>query len=245
VSKRLIPFQFQPEQDYIELVGIADLHYGSAQFLEKKAMKHRAYILDNPDRKVIDLGDSIENALPSSPGSSIFQQTCQPREQREWVREYYRPMRDRVLGVVASNHSDRSDRHCDWTPDGELVAFLDCAYIRWEAVLSVTVGDSRHGQNYNIFVRHAVSNSSKVHVILGAMINKSRSVQGCDAYWAAHNHQFIAQPMTIEWFVASDAFLTHTASYAEQHGYCLPCDGQVSLKLYKDRHEIEVKRLLY
>jgi hypothetical protein len=258
-SVKLLPFAFQPEGDCIELVGIADLHYGSAHFLEKKALKHRAYILDDPDRKVIDLGDGTENSIRTSPGSSIFQQTCPPREQRLWVQGYYRPMRERVLAVVASNHSDRSDREVDWNPDETLVAFLDCAYVRWEAVLSITVGDSRHGQNYNICVRHMISNSSKPAVILGAMFSKSRTVQGCDAYWFAHCHQYLYEPLPADLpdsrhkkmrkleqhFIMSDAFIDFDESYAEQHNYSPPTPGQVSLKLYRDQHRVEVKRLLY
>lgn len=256
---RLLPFAFQPEGDYLELVGISDLHYGSSTFLPKKAQAHREYILESPDRKVVDLGDAVENALRSSPGASMFHQSCPPREQREWVREYYRPMRDKVLAVVASNHSDRSDREVDWNPDETLVAFLDCAYIRWEAVLSITVGDSRHGQNYNVFVRHMISNSAKPAVILGAMFAKSRSVQGCDVYWAAHCHQYLYEPLPAflpdprhkkvkqieQHFVMSDAFIDFDESYAEQHNYTPPTPGQVSLRLYRDQHRVEVVRLVY
>lgn len=259
---RLLPFQFYPEGDYIELVSIADLHYGSAQFLEKKAMKHRTYILDHPDRKVIELGDAVENALPSSPGSSTFQQTCPPRQQRQWVKEYYRPMRERVLAVVASNHSDRSDKHVDWTPDESLVDFLDCAYIRWEAVLAITVGAPRgkqHGQQYLIFTRHKISNSARPATILNALLAKTVEVQGCDAYVVAHCHQWLHHPKPAlipdprhkrmkvieQHLVASDGFLDHDESYAAQHNFPLASEGQASLRLYRDRHHVEVVRNLY
>lgn len=256
---RLLSYAFQPEGDYLEVVGISDLHYGSSNFLEKKAAQHRAYILDDPDRKVLDLGDHLENSLRSSPGAAVFQQTCPPREQREWVREYYRPMRERVLGVVAGNHEDRTARDTDYDADEGLVAFLDCPHIRWEAVLSITVGDSKRRQNYTIFARHAISNSSKPNVIMGAMFNKARSIQGCDAYAFGHNHMFLAESQPafypdprhgkvkrkLQHFVMGDSFIGYEGSYAEQHGYPVPNPGQFSLKLYKDRHEVEVKRLVY
>jgi len=205
------------------------------------------------------MGDATENALRTSPGASQFQQTCPPREQRGWVQEYYRPIRDRVLAVVASNHSDRSDREVDWNPDETLVAFLDCPYIRWEGVLSITVGDSRRGQNYNIYVRHMISNSSKPAMVLNALINKARVVQACDAYWAAHCHQYIYDPVPTQipdprhnkmkrleqHFIMSDSFLEHGESYAEQHNFPYPTEGQVSLKLYRDTHRVEVGRLVY
>lgn len=256
---RLISRVFQPEGDCIELVSISDLHYGSSNFLPKKAEKHRDYILADPDRVVVDMGDSTENALRSSPGSSVFRQTCPPSEQREWVREYYRPMADRVLGVVAGNHGDRGEKDADFIPDEMLSSFLDVPLVRWEAVIVLTVGDSRHGQQYTIYVRHAISQSSKPAQIMNAMFNKSRFVQGCDAYLFAHNHMFLATTLPFQIvdarhkkvrvreqvFCMGDSFMSYDESYAEQYGYPLPSPGQVSLKLYKDVHRIDVQRLLY
>jgi hypothetical protein len=260
---KLYPFRFDTTEDYIELTGVADLHYGSSVFLPRKAEKHRQYILDH-NSWVIDLGDSTENATHSAPGASIFQSSCPPREQRAWVREYYRPMRDKVLAVVASNHGDRSERDVDWTPDEDLISFLDpCVHIRWEGVLAITVGDAAQGairgQQYLIFIRHMISNSSKVPQILGAMIAKSRTVQGCDVYWAGHCHQFISEPIPCElpdprhgrmkrldqWFLMSDAFIEHDESYAEQRNFSQPAEGQISLKLFKNERKIEVVRLVY
>lgn len=259
---KLLPMQFQPEGEFLEIVGISDLHYGSKTFLPRKAEKHRAYILDSPDRKVIEMGDATENALSDSPGRSSFDQTCSPSEQRAWVVDYYRPMRDRVIAVVASNHAARSERKVDMSPDETLLASLDLPkenYVRWEKVLSVTVGDSRRGQNYNILVRHKMSNSAKPATILASMFAKARACQGCDVYWAAHCHQYLYEPLpadipdprhkrmrTLEQhFVMSDSFMGFDESYAEENNWTPPTAGQVSLRLYRDHHQVEVRRLLY
>jgi hypothetical protein len=259
---KLIPFTFHPEGDWIELVGISDLHYGAKTFLPKKAQAHRQYILDHPDRKVVDMGDREENALPDSPGRSHFDQTCSPSEQREWVREYYRPMKDRVIAVVASNHPGRSERKVDWSSDETFMAFLDLPkqnYVRWERVLSVTVGDSRCGQNYTILVRHYVSNSANPGTIFRSMFNKARACQGCDVYWFAHCHQYLYEPLPTsvpdsrhrkmreieQHFLMADSFMAFEGSYAEESNWTPPTPGQVSLVLHKSEHKIEVKRLLY
>jgi hypothetical protein len=256
---KLLSFAFQPAGDYIELVGISDLHYGSSNFLPKKAEKHRSYIVENSDRRCIDMGDSTENALRSSPGSSVFRQTCPPSEQREWVREFYRPIKDRTLAVVCGNHGDRSEKDADFIPDETLASFIDCPLIRWEGVLVVTVGDSRHGQQYTIYTRHAISQSSKPAQIMNAMFNKSRSVQGLDAYWFAHNHMFLTTSLPCQIvdtrhgkikvreqvFLMGDSFMSYDESYADQYGYPLPTAGQASIRLYKDTHRVEVQRLVY
>jgi len=91
------------------------------------------------------------------------------------------------------------------------------------------------------------------------MFAKSRSIQACDVYWAAHCHQYIYEPLPAllpdprhgkvkqieQHFVMSDAFIDFDESYAEQHNFTPPTPGQVSLRLYKDEHRVEVVRLLY
>ena len=253
---KLLPFAFQPEGDFLEVVLTTDLHKGAMTFLPKKAEAHRKYILDSPDRKVIDMGDHCENNIRSSPGAD---QTCPPDEQFEWVAEYYRPMKDRLLGIVTGNHEDRTAKDAGIPADKWLTTVLGCPWIRWEKILSITVGDSRHGQNYTIYVRHAVSNSSKVPQILGAMIAQRGPVQGCDVYAFAHNHMFLAEALPTQLpdprhgklierdqhFVMGDSFMARDGSYAEMKNFALSSRGQVSLLLHKDRHQVEVKRLVY
>ena len=256
---RLLPYTFQPEGSFIEVVGVSCLHYGAITFMEKKAMAHRKYILADPDRKALDLGDHCENSLRSSPGEAVFQQTCSPDQQFDWVAEYYRPMGDKLLGITSGNHEDRTGKDSSIPADKWLTAVLGCPWIHWEAILSITVGDSKHGQNYTIYTRHAVSNSAKPHVILGAMVNQSRPIQDCDVYAFAHNHMYLTTsiPMQVpdprhhkvkikeQHFVMGDSFMARDTSYAEQRNFPLSSMGQFRLRLYKDEHLVEVGRLVY
>lgn len=256
---KLLSYTFQPESDYIELVGVCDLHYGSPTFMPKKAMKHREYILSSPDRKVLDLGDHCESALNSSPGDSAIQQKDTPDQQSDWVAAYYEPMRDRLLGIVTGNHEDRSAREGGISIDKWLTTKLSCPWIRWEAIISITVGDSRRGQNYTIYTRHAVSNSAKPGQVLNAMIAQSRSIQSCDAYVFGHNHFYMYESIPtqvpdprhnkvavkLQHFVMGDAFMERDTSYAEQRNFPLANPGQFSLRLYKSTHRVEVQRLVY
>lgn len=262
---KLLSFQFQPTElsdengPYIEVVGVTDLHYGAATFLPKKAAKHRQYILDCPDRKVFDLGDHLESALISSPGDSAVKQTHTPEQQADWVADYYWDMRDVLLGIVTGNHEDRSERDGGISADKWLTTKLGCPWIRWEAILSITVGNSRRGQNYTIYTRHAVSNSSKPGQVLNSMVAQSRAIQNCDVYTFGHNHFFMSEsiPMQspdprhgkvlqkLQHFAMGDSFMARDGSYAEQRNFALANPGQFSLKLYQNQHLVEVKRLLY
>lgn len=252
-----LPFQFRPEGNYIELVGIADLHIGAKTFNEKRALRHRDYILDHPDRKVVDLGDHTENALRDSPGNALYEQKLSPSEQRAAAKEYYSPLRDRVLCVCESNHSGRSTRLADIGPDDMLCAFLGAPLVV-EGMLSVTVGDGRYGQSYNILVRHSVGNCCTPASIIAALQRKSMRVQGLDAICVGHSHQYVYYPQVAEipdprhkkvrvvtqHLCCSDSFMDFDDSYAQSGNYARPVPGQIALRLYKDRHEIEVVRLL-
>jgi hypothetical protein len=262
---KLLQYQFSPTElsdesgPYIEVVGITDLHYGAATFLPKKAEKHRKYILESVDRKAFDLGDHCESALSSSPGDSAVQQKDTPDQQSDWVADYYGPMRDKLLGIVTGNHEDRSAREGGISIDKWLTTKLGVPWVRWEAIASITVGTKAKGQNYTLYTRHAVSNSSKPGQVLNAMIAQSRAVQGCDAYLFGHNHFFMNESMPVQvpdprhgkvrvqlqHFVMGDAFMARENSYAENRNFPLANPGQFSLKLYRDTHRVDVKRLVY
>jgi hypothetical protein len=256
---RPIRFSFQPQEaDYIELVGVADLHFGHAQHQHYKAMKHRDYIAASPDRYAIDLGDPIENALKDSPGS-IYDQRMRPRDQREYAYDWYEPISDRLLGICASNHGERSVRTADFSPEEWLADKFNVQYIRFQAVLAITVGDSRKGNQYLIHVQHGGGGAQTVGGIILKMQKTSIKTQGCHAYLRAHNHQWVHHPQTTFWpdarhgkirkivqhLVCSGAHLDYDESYAEGKDYPLPTEGQVSLKLYRDRPCVEVTRLTY
>jgi len=262
---KLIPLSFHPEGPCIEFVGTFDLHIGSPQFQEKKALAHRSYILGSPDRYTFDGGDSQENAIRDSPGSAVFEQIAPPRVQRDMAREFYRPLKPQMLGVFASNHGDRSNKSVDWSPDEWLADVMDVPYIKWEAVFSITVSDphkagmAKQGYTYLIHVRHSVCNGTTPASIIQGMMRKSQRLQGCDAYLTGHCHQWVWHPLTVtvcdprhkklkqitQHLVASSAFLSYEDGYAEQKGYAYPTEGQVSLKLYRDERKVEVGRLVY
>ena len=254
----LYNFSFEPEGDHIELVSLGDLHIGASTFKEKSAYKHREYILDSPDRKVIELGDHIENGLRDSPGRAVYDQTMSPKEQRDAAKDYFAPLAGRVLGICASNHSGRSERTADISPDELLAAQLGCPEIRWEAILSITVGNSTRGHTYNVWVRHGCGNPTTRVGLLTKLQRKVARVQGCDAYLVGHSHTYMHEPMTItvpdarhgkvkvieQQLCASDSFLEWDDSYAEELNYERPVPGKIALKLYRDRREMEVLRLL-
>ena len=100
----------------IEVYVLGDLHYGSAQFDERKWNAVKDEILDAQNRYVVFVGDMMENAIPGS-RSSVFEQVVAPQAQKEWVTQQFCDLKDRILGIVDGNHEkNRSFRQAGLYP---------------------------------------------------------------------------------------------------------------------------------
>lgn len=255
---RPIKFSFQPEGNYIELAITADLHVGHPQHQAYWAMKHRDYLLGSPDRYTVDLGDPMENAVKHSIGT-IYEQTMRPKDQRDYIYEYYEPLGGKLLGVCASNHGERSVREVDFSPEEWLADKFGVEFIHYQAVLAITVGDSRKGNQYLVHVHHGAGGAVTAGGIILKLQKSCLKYQGCNAYVRGHNHTWIHQPQTAyvpdprhgkirevtQHLINSGSFLTYDESYADAKDYPLPVPGQVSLKMYRDERIMEVTQLLY
>lgn len=254
---KLIPLRFQPDKDHIDITVISDLHCGASSFNQRKALKHRDFILAEPDRYCIDLGDTFDNTLKSSIGN-VYENTLTPSEQRSWVKEYYRPMNDRLLAVCESNHSERSVRDSDFSPQEWLSDITGSAFIRYQAVLAVTVGDSAKGQTYLLHLWHGSTAAQTDGGLLNALLRLPVRVQGCHAYLSGHAHRWVHHTSTCfipdarhrkvkhfeQHVICNGSFLDYDATYAEAKGYQVPTSGMANLRLYRDEFQIDVERLV-
>jgi hypothetical protein len=256
---RPIRFSFQPEEaDFVELVGIADLHFGHAQHETYKAMKHRDYIAASPDRYCIDLGDPMENTLKSSVGN-VYEQTMRPRDQRDYAYDWYEHIGGKLLGVCAANHGERSMREVDFSPEEWLADKFGAEYIHYQAVLAITVGDSRKGNQYLVHVHHGAGGAMTPGGIILKMQKSVLKMQGCHAYLRGHNHSWVHHVQTAfipdprhgkiremsQHLINSGGFLGYDESYSDAKDYPLPTPGQVSLKMYLNEPRMEVTQLIY
>lgn len=257
---RLIQYRFQPAGEYLEVVAGGDLHVGHPQYLHEKAKKYQQYILASPDRVTIDLGDPTENSLRDSVGSGVYEQTMRPRDQKRYVREYYRDIagQGKLLGICESNHAERSVKASDDSPTEELCEKLQTEFIRYQAVLAITVGNSAKGFTYLLHVRHFCGNASTAEGVQRQLKSKSQKVQGCDVHLAAHCHIYThsVEPMYMpdprhgkiriaeKHFATCSSFIDYSCSYAEGKDYTLPPFGMVGIKLYRDKRMIDVERLV-
>ena len=245
----------------MEVVAGGDLHIGHPCFSPKKAAAHQSYILSAPDRVTIDLGDPIENSLRDSVGAGVYEQTMRPRDQRREAKRYYWDIAEqgKLLGICESNHPERSVKAADDSPTEYLCEVLRTEFIRYQGVLAITVGNSAKGYTYLLHVRHFAGNASTPEGILRQLRLKSMPVQGCDMHMAGHCHYYTHEAVPIrvpdarhgkvreieKHYATCSSFMDWDASYAEMKDYAPPLFGMLSIRLYRDHREVEVKRLVY
>lgn len=178
--------QTPKEFGWIELYVISDLHYGNAQFDEKKWDKVKREILDAPNRFMVFAGDAMENAVPGSK-SSMFDQRVPPHEQREWVVKQFSELRDRILAVVDGNHErNRSTRLVGAYPlyDACLIAGIEDVYRPHFAFVDIGVGtrkkDASQQTHYVVYVVHKAKDTKQY--------SSADFIDGIDILCAGHDH---------------------------------------------------------
>lgn len=258
---RLIKYRFQPEGDHLEVVAGGDLHIGHPCFSLKTANAHRDYILASPDRVTLDVGDPVENSLRDSVGSGVYEQTIRPRDQLKEAKAYYWDIAEqgKLLGICESNHPDRSVKVADFSPTEYLCEVLRTEFIRYQAILAITVGNSAKGYTYLIHCRHFAGGACTPEGIQRQLRLKSRHVQGCDAHVAGHCHCYTHETEVVRvpdsrhgkvreierHYATCSSFMEWDESYAEMKSYDPPLFGMISLKLYRDERKVELNRLTY
>lgn len=186
-------FATPKEFEFIEIYPIHDLHYGSDKFNMTKWKAIKKDILDKPYRYVIWVGDLMENAVPTSK-SSMFEQTCSPLEQREFVTEQFIDLAERTISIVDGNHEyNRSTKMAGLFPlyDSACIAHIQSRYRSAFSISDIAVGHGadRHPNNqfrYVIFSTHRAKTLKN--------FASCDELEGMDIFLSGHDHEPTDKP---------------------------------------------------
>ncbi len=148
-----IIFKCPSEYKAVEIYSIHDLHYGNECFDAHKWNVLRDYILSEPNRYVVWVGDLMENALPGSKSNPLTQ-LYSPFEQREFVVEQFKAFKDRTVAIVDGNHEyNRSSRFAGLYPlyDAACIAGIEDKYRSAYSVMDIAVGSGADGHKERAF----------------------------------------------------------------------------------------------
>lgn len=185
-------------QDGIFVFGLSDLHVGSKEFNEKEFKRFSSSILSEENRYCVIVGDVIDNGTKSSV-TGPYESTMPPREQREYAADLLRPLKDRVICMVAGNHERRSTKETDTDPAELIAERLDIwdKYRDGTAYVSLSVGKRTDHKlrppRYCLAVTHGTSGGQ----LLGSGLNKADQfavASGADLVIMGHSHKPSAAP---------------------------------------------------
>lgn len=181
------------ELDSLELIPLADLHYGDP-LCDIELLKERIDYIKSKDNVYCILnGDLINNATKNSI-SDVYSEIKTPQQQLEELCSLFEPIKDKIIGVVPGNHEMRT-----YKMDGIDLTKIFCfnlgiadKYAGEAALIFLRLGDTgakyrNRPARYVIYATHGAGGGIKE----GTKINKlaeMASIIDADIYIHSHTH---------------------------------------------------------
>lgn len=195
MSDKLITHEFSDTFDTLEIYPLMDLHIGDEKTDEVLFHKFIAHILAEPNRFVTLQGDLMNNAIKTSV-SNVYNETMNPHEQKKWLINELRPIRDRILCIVPGNHENRNTKDVDNRPmeDLAMVLGLDDLYAQNGAFIKVSFGKGDNGKRrtYVLACIHGYGGGTKPGAAANRIEDFLYTMEGVDVIIMGHVHKKLA-----------------------------------------------------
>ena len=195
----LQPIIYNFGNEDIQIIPVFDLHVGSREFDEQRLQKFIEEIKDEPNVYLVIGGDLMDNGIcaPALP----FEQAMRPSEQKKYLCETLKPVKDRILCGCAGNHEYRSRKLGDECPLYDVFAKLDIedrfrenacfVFLRFKD--RSTMGS--HRPFYSMMVTHGSGGG----MLIGTGANKQErfatAIDNLDILITGHTHKPMAFPV--------------------------------------------------
>lgn len=180
----LIVKKFDRDVPYINIYPMCEPHIGSQYFRQDLWDKWLKVVADDPYGYVVSSGDDLDVALKGSKSNS-YDAKLRPREQKKFLVESLKPIREKIIGVCQGNHEFRSSDIADDCPLYDAMAKLDLEELYREnmAFIKISVGEKHKGRQfaYSMVLAHG-GGRAKVN-------NFSYAVDNMDVIITGHTHQ--------------------------------------------------------
>lgn len=173
------------------ILPISDIHYGDPLFSQKHLDRVKDFILSNPNVYAILNGDLCNCALKNSI-SDIYSATYTPKEQRDYLIDYFMPLKGRILGITAGNHEARIYRDTSIDICEDMAKAWGCPYRPDGILLKVTFGSgynriSSQGYTYYIYATHGYG-GARTKSAKAVKVERTSSFIHADCYVMSHDH---------------------------------------------------------
>lgn len=186
----------------VTICPVGDVHLGAIEHCEKEWETFCKGVANDPNKKIIIVGDLMNNATRSSV-SNVFEETLRPREQKRRMVEFLDPLRDHILCAVSGNHERRSGKDADNDPMYDIMTKLDLEdlYRQNIAFMKISCGFYPHGDARSVYT-FAVTHGNGGGIYTGATVNRNERfgnmIEGLDCLVVGHTHKgVISKPSKI------------------------------------------------
>lgn len=181
---KLIIHKLDRDVKEINIYPLGDLHIGSQEFDYDMWERWIKMVQADANGRVVIIGDLVENGLKNSKTNS-YDAFMRPREQKQWLAEQLRPIKDKILGACMGNHEYRSVNDTDACPLYDVMAKLDIEHLYREnmAFLKINLGDksAERQWSYTMVLAHGQGRAKTE--------NFSYTIDGMDVLITGHTHQ--------------------------------------------------------
>jgi len=168
----------------IELINLGDVHRGDFCHNNKTFMRVVNYINDHSNVYWVSTGDLLNVALRNSK-SNVYASKS-PQDEFDLLMAELKPIANKCLGIVKSNHHARFDRETGLSLDQLITERLEIPFLGGIGVVNITCGAAA----YFIVIHHGIGMGK----MRGGKTNNteylSRVVPGADIYLEGHTHSF-------------------------------------------------------
>lgn len=148
----------------LEVYPVSDIHLGDPKTDEGLFTRFTAFILKEPNRYMILNGDLINNATRTSV-SNTYNELYSPHNQKYYMADLLKPLKDRILCIVPGNHEERSKKDVDNDITQDIAYMIGCSekYSENGAYINIQFGKDRHGRylSYTGYIVHGAGGGKR------------------------------------------------------------------------------------
>lgn len=177
----------------ITIVPISDVHLGALEHNTKEWEAFCKTVLSDPNMYIILGGDLINNSVRNSVANP-FDEVIRPREQKQKIVEYLKPLKNKILCVVSGNHEARTTKDSDQDITYDIMSKLDIEDLYREnaCFMKVSLGERNSEKkpvaSYTFCVTHGAGGG-----MTGSAVNRNERfgsvIDGLDCLIVGHTHK--------------------------------------------------------
>lgn len=244
----------EKDQNHAMICPIGDMHIGNIHHDEKSFENVLNWLYDNPQIKIIGMGDWVECGTKASFG--LFDQDKFVGEQIKDVVKMFKPLakRGQIIGMHEGNHENRVKKVTGLDITESMAAQLKVPYLKMGMLHKIRVKKvgQRTPQIYTMYSTHGGSGARKLSGKMSACM-ALQEIAEVEMYimghvHALHHHKIDKYVIERErsvlrprHFIICGSYLTYWGSYAQAKAYGPSgTSGSPKIKLHVDNHRISV-----